>query len=869
MGESSSKHLTVKTDTEHPVRKPSARPDSRSRLLFKSLSKGAAFVGILVGVLVLAGWWFDAVSLKGVFNNLVTMKPNTALCFILCGAALWLLHDAETLAASTWKKRVAQIMAVVVSLTGLLTLVEFIFGLNFGIDTLLFNAATTAEAIKFPGRMSAATACNFLFLGVALLSLSEERRKGLLRLSQWFAILPAIVSIVAFIGYAYDVESFYKVYPLTSIALHSTLTFFVVALGILLARGFHGLTAIFAARGAGGLLARRLVPLALVLPFVLGWLRLRGEESGYYGAKFGLAIFATSNILIFILLIWRTANTLDRLERERKFAETNSARLASIVESSADAIISKTFDGTILSWNRGAENLFGYTEREAVGRNIRILFPPELLGEEETIVGKIKRGAHISHYETVRLRKDGSEIFVSLTVSPIVDADENIVAISKTARDITERKRREASLAFLADLTKQMISLSTPSEIVQSFGKQAGAFLGASVCAFVDINETKDLAVIFDEWRREGGLSLVGRYNLTEYVTDEYRAQMSRGQAVVVRDVTRDARIQDKEKFAALNIGALINIPLIRHGEWRFSLGVYHDRAYNWRDDEIDLMLEAAVRIWNKLERARAEEIVLRMNETLEQRVAERTAQLAAANKELESFSYSVSHDLRAPLRHIGGFADMLNKRAAARLDERSRHYLRTIKESSRHAGQLVDDLLSFSRMGRVEMRRALLDLNTLVAEVRRDLRPDTENRRIIWKVAGMPRAQGDPSMLRQVLQNLLANAVKYTRTRPEAVIEIGSEDGEREFVYYVRDNGVGFDMQYVDKLFGVFQRLHRADEFEGTGIGLANVQRIIARHGGRVWAEGALDAGATFYFTLPKTSKEEIDDGTQADTDG
>ncbi len=400
---------------------------------------------------------------------------------------------------------------------------------------------------------------------------------------------------------------------------------------------------------------------------------------------------------------------------DRRHSEEARRRLAAIVESSDDAIISKDLNGIITSWNKGAERHFGYTAVEAVGRPITITIPPDRPDEETEILERVRRGERIEHYETVRRRKDGSLFDVSLTVSPMKDAEGRIVGASSISRDVTERRRYHEAL--------------------------------------------------------------------------ENQARILREQAQMLdTDIT---------------------------------------------------------------ERKLAEEQMLRMNAELERRVQERTAELTVANQELEAFTYSVAHDLRAPLRHVDAFSKIIFDDFSAELPADVRRYLENIRKGSQNMSRLVDDLLNLARVGRQELKRELIPLAPLVNEVISDLKGETQNRRIEWSIGPLPTVESDPGLMKQIFANLLSNAVKYTRPRKKALIEIGQRQIDHQTVIYVRDNGVGFSMKYADKLFGVFQRLHRADEFEGTGVGLATVDRLVRKHGGRIWAEAETDKGATFYFTL------------------
>jgi PAS domain S-box-containing protein len=414
------------------------------------------------------------------------------------------------------------------------------------------------------------------------------------------------------------------------------------------------------------------------------------------------------------------ASVVDLTARQQ--AEAVRAQLAAIVESSDDAIIGKTLTGCIVSWNAGAERMYGYTHAEAEGRPLAILAPPNRPDEVPAILDRLRQGERLEHYETVHRRKDGTLVDVSLTISLIRNPAGALVGASVIARDITPRKKAEKAIRALNESLEQRVT----------------------------------------------------------------------------------------ERTAQLEAANL------------------------------ELASEIA-------ERMRAEEAIHTLNGALEQRIIE----LKAANDELTAFSYSIAHDLRAPLRAMNSYAHILLEDHAPQLETDAQHYLQRLGTNARRMGELIDHLLEFSRLNRQPLNRQPVAVMELVHEVWEDLGQEYTHRHVEMSMGALPPCRADPMLLRQVWVNLLGNALKFTRRRTVARIWVDCQDISGECVYVVRDNGIGFDMQYADKLFGVFQRLHQNMDYEGTGVGLALTQRIVQRHGGRIWAEAAVDQGATFSFTL------------------
>lgn len=524
----------------------------------------------------------------------------------------------------------------------------------------------------------------------------------------------------------------------------------------------------------------------------------------------------------------------------------NKQMFERLFENSPDATILVDTTGTILRANAQIETIFRCSRNDVVGKSVEQLMPQRY---------RARHGQHLARYfanpqpramgaglELSGRRHDGSEFPVDIMLSPIgTDQGRQTLAV---VRDITDRKRVEQMHLQFRALFESVPGSYLVLKPDLTIAAASDAYLKATMTRREDILG-RGIFDVFPDNPAEPGAT--GASNLRASLMRVLEKKAPDTMAIQKYDVRRPDGTFEERYWSPVNspvIGADGNVEYLVHRVEDVTDFVRKKKSGG---------AESPDGIRTRMEQMEAE--IFRSS----QEVQAANQKLHEANQELEAFSYSVSHDLRAPLRHIDGFVDRLNKTAGLTADEKSKRYLHIISQSARHMGNLIDDLLVFSRMGRAEMREAKVNLETLIKDVIAGMSPELENRNVVFHYDHLPEVHGDPSMLRQVFVNLIGNAVKYTRTRERAEIKINYSETPEEFTLSVSDNGVGFDMEYSQKLFGVFQRLHRAEEFEGTGIGLANVRRIIHRHGGRTWAEGKVDEGATIYFTLPKR-KESIE---------
>lgn len=541
---------------------------------------------------------------------------------------------------------------------------------------------------------------------------------------------------------------------------------------------------------------------------------------------------------------------------------TTQLRYAQILDSVQDMIFCKNERLVVTYANAATCRYYGMSAAELRGLTDvpynQIDFTKQYNQDDRDV---FELGKSIERAAEPNMTPSGDVRYFHTVKTPVFDEGGKVRELVGVSRDITERRRElegQRQLAIASEFLGRSIGFET------TLANVAKAMVPAIAdwCAIdlLEDGQIRRLAVEHpDPEKVKLAYELERRYPVDPNAPTGVPAVLRTGQAELVPDIPDEllvAGARDAEHLEiarALKLKSYIVVPMLARERVLGAITLVGEGTRKLDERDLAFAQELSRRASAALENALLYREVRELNVGLERRVEERTSALTEANKELEAFSYTVSHDLRAPVRHISGFADLLRKHAGTALDDKAKHYLDTIKNAATQMGSLVDGLLAFSRLGRAEVTKRRVSLAEVVESLRQELEPDTRDRKIAWRTGTLPVVIADPTMLRVVVSNLLANAVKYTRGRDEAQIEIGAERGVHDDVVWVKDNGAGFKMEYAHKLFGVFQRLHADAEFEGTGIGLASARRIVNKHGGRIWAEGQPGQGATFYFTLPR----------------
>lgn len=722
------------------------------------------------------------------------MNSVTAVCFVMIGSSLIFYSYGKR---GRVQMRIAAALGGLTAFCGAFSVITFLTGSWLTLDLLL------PQTLRSPSRMAVNTSILFIVIGTSSIFICSKRR-FVSNTVQGLLLFSGFVSVVAFLGYLYGISSFYDLASSQlPMALNTSIAFSFISFGLLLVNTSTGFMNLLKGNTASARYARRLLPIVTILPLILGFLRILGQKAGYYNYSEGVALFVVAVIASLILIILLNTNSLRKEELKNETSKNELAKnerlLRAIIDNSPSAIYLKDTFNRFIMVNKKTEENHGIPEKDFIGKTLSYIFPDhsedvKLFEENDR---KVIESRSSKEFEEQAVLADGLHTYLSQKFA-LTDDNGNVYAMCGISTDITERKNATDKFIAILDSAPDAIVIVGSEGYIELVNNQTERIFG---------------------YRRD---EIIGR-KVETLVPDALKKVHEGHRSSFFREHSVRPMGSGLELYAKKKDGSLFPVE-ISLSPMKTNEGVF---------------VSAAIRDITQRKKS-------------EKRLKELNAELLESNNELESFSYSVSHDLRAPLRHIIGFGEKLKRVSADELSDEGNRLLDKITTSASRMGRLIDDLLMFSRVGRTGLTLAQVDMNALINDFISEQADAPGSEGVKWITGNMFPVSADPFQMKLVITNLLSNSVKYTSRSAERVIETGSYYENGENIYFVKDTGCGFDMEYSSKLFGVFQRLHADKEYEGTGIGLATVKRIISRHKGRVWAESELNKGSSFFFSIP-----------------
>ncbi|MCF7688459.1 MAG: PAS domain S-box protein [Cephaloticoccus sp.] len=777
-------------------------------LFCRQVADGATLLAIILSLTVLAGWLLDWETIKALLPGATAMKPNTAVCFILLALALRL--ESETHNHSTFRER--RIMAVTLGtlagVVGILTLTEYVTGTTFSMDTWLFPNAQHAAHHLFPGRMSQVSAIGVVLLSLGVLLLDLEVRKQ--RPAQYLALAGAAIGFVMFSSYVLGERDRYAAVWFSAVSFPTAIILLALSVCILCIRPKCGFMTTVHSQDAGGWMVRRLLPVAVLVPLLLAWLRLEGEHTKLFHAEFGLALLTTAFTIAFAGFIWLYARTLNAHEVERRLSTAANAQLAAIVESSDDAIIGVDLNLIVTSWNHGAEKLFGFDSREILGKSVLQLLPPDLASEEAGILSQLQQGESVSHYETVRLRKDGTSVDISLTVSPIFDPRGKLVGASKVSRDISKRRKAEADLR-------------------------------ESEARFRQIAENVNDVIRVTDPVNQQMLYVSPRF---ENIWGRSCAELYRSPEIWQNSIHPEDRARIAEAARTKQIT----------GKYDETYRIERpDQKLRWIQERAFPVRDASGVVYR---------LVLLAADITEQHTLEMQLRQTQKLEALGTLAGGIAHDFNNILSAIMGYTELARMSAK---DLKTKEFLEPVAQATQRAADLIRQILAFSRQQ--EQQRAPLQLRLIIAESLKLLRatiPTTiEIEGLLHR--DLLNVLADATQIHQIIMNLGTNAWHAMRGNKSGRLTVELEEFNADELLarsnqgftagpYVRlsvsDNGQGMDRETMDHIFEPF--FTTKGPGEGTGLGLSVVHGIVKSHGGVITVYSQQGQGTTFRLYFP-----------------